>query len=438
MACPRRAPRVEAVQSLLERDANGARVESERQAGAVEDLPHLVVPADLLVARQLVGEVDPGVRAARQAVDQDHRHPIGIVRLHEEDPRLDQFLARSREDAARLAPEARAVQRERIGSGEVGGEAHLRAVQRDALVQRRAIGLDRLLACRHHFLERGAGEAQHGGDGDVADLSAGEGVLRDSSRSLRRAGDELGPEPVATVDVADAGEAEPAGGDQAEQRPAGRKRYVDQATVDRPRVGQDGEPRVRLIERSPPLRFLEEEDGDPLGGAAEEIPHLVLAVLECALAEAAASEKEICVTGTRRLEIRIQSGVALAWPGWIVRRRLAEPELREGRQAPLVVESLAGLEAFQAGPRLEPAGCLGKAEDAQRLARGAARAAAAAERVGVAPLRHLPRLVRLHFHRCAAGDDQRPDQRAPDPPPWARPESPSPEAARARKAPQPT
>jgi hypothetical protein len=198
---------------------------------------------------------------------------------------------------------------------------------------------------------------------------------------------------------------EPAGGDQAEQRPAGWKRYVDQAALDGPRVGEDREPGVRLIECSPALRFLEEEDSDPLGGAVEEIPHLVLAVLECALAEAAASEKEICVTGARRLEIRIQRGVTLARSRRVVRHRLAEPELGEGRQAPLVVESLAGQDALQAGPRLEPAGCLGKAENAQRLARGAARAAAAAERVGVAPLRHLPRLGRLHFHRCAAGDD---------------------------------
>jgi hypothetical protein len=327
-------------------------------------------------------------------------------------PWIDQLLGRSREHAGHLAPEARVVQPERVGSGEVGGEAHLRTVQRDALVRRRAIGLDGRLACRHHLVERGAGEAQHGRDGDVADLLAGEGLLRGSGRSLRRHGDELGPEAVAAVDVADAGEAEPRGGDQVDQRPAGWQRHVDQAAVNGPRVGEDREPRVRLVERSPLLRFREEEGGDPLGGVVEEIPHLVLAVLERALADAAASEKEIGVTRPRRLEIRIQGGVALARSGRVVRQRLAQPELRDGRQAPLVVEALAGPDSLQTGPRLEPAGCLGKAEDAQRLARGAARAAAA-QRVGVALPRQLQRVVRPHLHRRAAGEEQRPDQRAP-------------------------
>ncbi|KAG1440107.1 hypothetical protein G6F57_019147 [Rhizopus arrhizus] len=122
---------VEVPEHVGQRVAHRIVAHRDGHVGRVVELPDLEILADLVVAHQLVGNVDPGFRAAGQAMDHQQHAPVRIVGLHHvQVRRVDAALA-AEQRAQRLVAEVGSRQPQRVAGGKVRRQRYLLPVQGD-------------------------------------------------------------------------------------------------------------------------------------------------------------------------------------------------------------------------------------------------------------------------------------------------------------------
>ncbi len=392
-----RARRVEMGDGALQRILDRLAVHPERQVGGVVHLPHLVVLAQRLVAQHLVGDVDPCLRAAREAVQHDDGAPRGIVGLHEVDAWCRQAVFHAQQAAHGLHREPRAREPQAVARREIAGQRHLAPREHDLRRVIRIVEFHLHVVRFQYLAERASVEAQQGGGGGVGHLA--EGLLRfrcHLQRAAARAArqgriarrlhgrDQLGAETVAAVGVAQAGEPQRGRGDQLAGfgGPAGQAQvggvaaHAPAAPLQAPAGRQ-----LAALRRHGTAVAREHARQGLLGGEVVVVAYLGLAVFEGARFRAARREEEVGpgVSGGFQpgvqLLVLVGGGFGTGAGGPAVAagpQGGEQPELRQGGQALLLIDTGRGREHLPAGGHVLIAGIAVGAQHAQHLLGGLA------------------------------------------------------------------
>ena len=168
----RAAGRVEVLERIVEGLVDLVAVQRDRGVGRVVHLPDLEMPAQLGIAHDLVGHVDPGFRAAAQAVQHEDDAAVRVPRLHQVHVRRADAFAQAEQRAQRLRGKARLGQPQAVGRGEIAGQRYLLTVQVHALGGLGRVHIEQHLGGIEHLLQIVALEAQQGGSVDRHKQSA--------------------------------------------------------------------------------------------------------------------------------------------------------------------------------------------------------------------------------------------------------------------------
>ena len=345
--------RVEILQRVLDCGTDIPAVEGDRRVRGIDDLPDLKALSQRLVAEDLVGDVEPRFRAAREPVQRDEDVAIRIVRLHEINVRGRDAAGAPEHTPECLPREAGLGEPQRISRGEVGSERHVDACELDRLV---SIGVERYeieVIRAQDFIQRVAAEADDRRDGWNVHL--GERLLGIGAFVRFEHGHHLGAETVASVDVSQPCEAQRRRGDQfLRQSALARGTPVLDAQVDPPStLGEQGR-----ADRRPALIVREDELDGLLHGNVVVIDDVHLPLLEGSSGWLARGEEEVSVGVARRLQVGVPDRLGVRLIGSCPRetQRSLEPELRECRQLLLVGEQRGAHDRIPAPRGIELAG----------------------------------------------------------------------------------
>ncbi|WP_430538787.1 hypothetical protein [Lysobacter capsici] len=338
------------LERLVQRRRDRRAIGQDADVGRIEHLPQLIVLAQRIVAEDLVGEVDPRLRAAGQAMHQ-HDHPlVRIVRLIEVDARLERARLLGPQQARQAQPrQFRTRQPHAIGRRIIRRERHLASADGFAVDAIRVVHVHAGLIARQHRVQVVAVEAQGRSHRQIAGVSirrvVGAGFIgrrerRRRRRAPRKHRDQAGTETVAAVHRAQIVEAERVGGEQGLGLLADLRGFVA--------VQADAQIQAADLQwRSADLAAAGFERGlsDHVDRAVVVLQHALLARFEHALLGRACGQEQIRVGITRGLDRGVGAlvGGDLARSGRGRLDRGAFARLHRGRLAPRQARALGGL-----------------------------------------------------------------------------------------------
>ncbi|HEY4561075.1 MAG TPA: hypothetical protein VIG54_10085, partial [Lysobacter sp.] len=348
----RRAGGIDLVQRFGQHLAQFVVVPGDRQAGRVVDLPDLVAVAQRLVAHHLVGEVDPGLRAAGEAMDHQQDAAVGIEALHAVDVRLAQPAGSAQQRQRGLPRERRLGQPHAVAGGEVRGERQAAPAQLDVALPVGIEGVDGRAIGREHLGEVAAGEIDHrrqrqeahARDAPRASGRLGRGGVADAvGGELHR---HLRAEAVAAERGVQAAEAQAVGGNQPHRHGFGvLRRKPREIEGQRPAARAQLHHAVARL-REPVEPAFGRAQHDVLHGDVVVVAHVVLARLEHPRVGRTFGQEQVAVGIARDVEPGRDRGVAVArFVAAADAQRAHARDLGQRRQPRLVAERLGAAQA---------------------------------------------------------------------------------------------